>query len=114
MIAARLGAEAVARFPHVEAVDVLRARFVVVPVLTPGVAGMTIGRWVLLRRGHAHDVGVVAHELVHVEQWRTPGPIRFLRAYLGAYARGRRDGLGHAAAYRAIPFEAEARDRTGT
>jgi len=113
VIAARLGPDAVARFAHVDAADVRRARIVVVPVLTPGVAGMTLGRWILLRRGHERDLGLVAHELVHVEQWRRHGPVGFLRAYLGAYARGRRAGLAHAAAYRAIPFEAEARARSG-
>jgi hypothetical protein len=114
VIAARLGADAVARFAHVEPVDVRRARIVVVPVLTPGVVGMTLGRWILLRRGHERDAGLLAHELVHVEQWRRLGPVRFLGAYLGAYARARRDGLDHASAYRAIPFEAEARRRSGS
>ena len=45
----------------------------VVPVLTPGIAGMTLGRWILLRRGHEHDRGLIAHELVHVRQWRELG-----------------------------------------
>jgi len=98
-----------ARHPHVPAVDRERARVVVVPVLTPGVAGMTLGRWILLRRGHEHDRGLLAHELVHVRQWRELGPIRFLWRYLGAYVRGRLRGLGHRQAYAAIPFEREAR-----
>jgi len=112
-LGARLSPEARVRYAHVHPVDADRARVVVVPVLTPGVVAMTLGRWILVRAGHESDVGLLAHELVHVEQWRTHGVVGFLRTYLGDYARGRRAGLGHWAAYRAIPFEAEARLRTG-
>jgi Domain of unknown function (DUF4157) len=96
-------------FVHVPPLDRARARVVVVGWLTPGTAGMTLGRWVLLRRGHEHDRALLAHEMVHVRQWRERGAIGFLVAYLGEYMRGRRDGLGHGDAYRAISFEAEAR-----
>jgi Domain of unknown function (DUF4157) len=102
-----------AQFTHVPARDLERARLVTVPVLTPGVAGMTLGRWILVRRGHEHDRGLIAHELVHVRQWRELGVARFLVRYLGAYARGRWRGLGHQAAYEAIPLEAEARAVVG-
>lgn len=100
------------QLPHVGRVDVERARVIVVPALTPGVTGMTLGRWILLRRGHDRDEGLIAHELVHVEQWRRLGPVRFLREYLGDYVRARRDGLDHPAAYRAIRLEVEARTRS--
>jgi hypothetical protein len=86
---------------------------VVVPCLTPGVAAMTLGRLILLRSDHAGDDALLAHELVHVRQWRELGAARFLWCYLAAYAAGRRAGLGHAAAYRAIPLEAEARELAG-
>ena len=113
-IGARLRPEVRARFVHVDAVDAERARVSSsCRCLTPGIVAMTLGRWILVRRGHEGDVGLLGHELVHVEQWRTHGPLRFLAAYLGAYLRGRTAGLGHWAAYRAIPFEAEARDRSG-
>jgi hypothetical protein len=108
-VARRLDAGERAQFTHVPARDLQRARLVVVPVLTPGIAGMTLGRWVLVRRGHEHDRDLIAHELVHVRQWRQIGAARFLVRYLGAYAGGRRRGLGHQAAYEAIPLEAEAR-----
>jgi hypothetical protein len=104
-----LDAEERAQFTHVPARDLECARLVTVPVLTPGVAGMTLGRWILVRRGHEHDRGLIAHELVHVRQWRELGAARFLVRYLGAYARGRWRRLGHQAAYEAIPLEAEAR-----
>ena len=97
------------QFTHVPVRDLDRARLGRVPVLTPGIAGMTLGRWILLRRGHEHDRDLIAHELVHVRQWRELGAVRFLVRYLGAYAGGRRRGLGLQAAYEAIPLEAEAR-----
>jgi hypothetical protein len=112
-VARRLDAGERAQFTHVPARDLQRARLVVVPVLTPGIAGMTLGRWVLVRRGHEHDRDLIAHELVHVRQWRQIGSARFLVRYLGAYAGGRRRGLGHHAAYEAIPLEAEARALAG-
>jgi hypothetical protein len=102
-----------AAFDHVAPLDARRARLVTVPWLTPGVAGLTLGRWVLLRRGCEDDVGLIAHELVHVRQYREQGPVRFLAQYLLAYGRGRLTGLGHAAAYAAIPAEVEARALAG-
>jgi Domain of unknown function (DUF4157) len=100
-------------FPLVPPTDVARARVLLVPFLTPGVGAMTLGRLILLRRDHAGDEALLAHELVHVRQWRELGPFRFLWRYLGAYARGRRAGLGHEAAYHAIPLEVEARRLAG-
>lgn len=100
-------------FPLVPPADVARARIVVVPCLTPGVAAMTLGRVILLRRDHRRDDALLAHELVHVRQWRELGPGRFLWRYLGAYVRGRMAGLGHQRAYEAIPLEVEARELAG-
>ena len=100
-------------FPLVPPADVTRARIVGVRWLTPGVAAMTIGRLILLRRDHAEDRALLAHELVHVRQWRELGPVRFLWRYLGAYLRARASGLGHQQAYRAIPLEVEARELAG-
>jgi hypothetical protein len=112
-VGARLSAEAQVRYAHVDAIDTARARVVVVPFLTPGVVAMTLDRWIIVRRGNERDIALIAHELVHVEQWRVRGAVRFLWEYLAAYLRGRRAGLGHWPAYRAIPFEAEARLRSG-
>jgi hypothetical protein len=94
-------------------IDPERARVVPVPWLPLGVAGMTLGRFVLLRRDHLEDEGLFQHELVHVRQWRELGAPRFLWRYLSAYVRGRLRGLGHQAAYRSIPLEVEARELTG-
>lgn len=90
-----------------------RARIVTVPWLPTGVAGMTLGSLVLVRRDHVGDEALLRHELVHVRQWRELGAPRFLWRYLTAYAAGRRQGLSHDEAYRAIPLEAEAREIAG-
>jgi hypothetical protein len=100
-------------FPLVPPADVARARIVDVPFLTPGVAAMTLGRVILLRRDHAADDALLAHELVHVRQWRELGAARFLWRYLGAYTRSRATGLSHEQAYKAIPLEVEARELAG-
>ncbi|MDQ3945835.1 MAG: DUF4157 domain-containing protein [Actinomycetota bacterium] len=100
-------------FPLVPEADVARARVIEVPWLAPGTAAMTLGRVILLRRGHVADPALLAHELVHVRQWRELGAARFLWRYLGSYARGRAAGLGHQRAYEAIPLEVEARELTG-
>jgi hypothetical protein len=109
-----LSPEAVHAFTHVPTIDVERARVIVVPALTPGVAAMTLGRWILVRQGRDHDAGLIAHELVHVQQWREHGAIPFLTRYLSDYVRGRRRGEPHWTAYAAIRFEAEARSRAGS
>ena len=54
---------------------------------------------------------MLAHELVHVEQYARLGVARFLRLYFADYFRSRSRGLSHAAAYDAIVFEREAEER---
>lgn len=59
----------------------------------------------------AADVGrLMVHELTHIDQWRRLGAMGWGRSYLGDYLRGRRSGLTHQEAYRAIGLEREARD----
>jgi hypothetical protein len=53
---------------------------------------------------------LMVHELTHIQQWRSLGPIGWARTYFGDYLRGRRSGLDHHAAYRDISLEVEARD----
>ncbi len=74
----------------------------------PGSAAITIGSVVSVRRRYADDPRLLRHEEEHVRQWRELGVVRFLRQYLGAYLRWRRQGFGHQAAYRLIPLEVEA------
>lgn len=108
----QLGFSERARFRHIPMVDRRRARIIPVLWLPGGTAAMTLGRWILVRRG-AFEKRLLAHELVHVMQWRQLGIARFLFVYLRAYFRGRLHGLGHWDAYREIPLEVEARELSG-
>lgn len=51
---------------------------------------------------------LIVHELVHARQWRTHGPVGFLRRYLADYLRGRVRRLSHREAYLRIRLEEEA------
>ena len=73
-----------------------------------GAAAITLGPLVSVRRGAAGDATLLAHELVHVRQWRELGVVTFLVRYVGSYLGWRVRGYGHWAAYRRIPLEVEA------
>lgn len=73
-----------------------------------GSAAITFGRVVSVRRSAASDARLVAHELVHVRQWRELGALGFVLRYVGSYLRWRVRGYGHWGAYRRIPLEIEA------
>jgi hypothetical protein len=87
-----------------------RARVIRVPVLLPGISGMTLGRFVLLVGDDAHDGRrkLLAHELVHVQQWYELGVVRFLARYLSSYAVQLLRHRRHRRAYFGIGLEAEA------
>ena len=76
----------------------------------PGASGMTIRRFVFLRRDYERGGGraLLAHQLVHVRQYAEAGTIRFLLGYLRDYVGALRRLRNHRAAYLAIPAEAEA------
>lgn len=84
------------------------ATFVVSRLVAPGAAATTLGRFVFIRPGREQSTRLVAHELVHVRQWRDLGVLGFLTRYLGAYLRWRLRRYPHWAAYRRIPLEIEA------
>ena len=100
-------------YDHVPPAVAARARVIRVPILFAGADGMTLDRFVLLRRDDPGDrTGereLLAHELVHAVQWAELGVARFLWRYATAYLRNRRRLGGHRDAYLAIPFEEEAR-----
>lgn len=98
-------------FDHVPVGLASGVRIVEVPTLAPGADAMTLVRTVLVRRGHTDNLRLLAHELVHVQQWSRLGVAGFLRQYLSAYARNLVRLRHHRAAYLAIPLEVEARDR---
>jgi len=74
----------------------------------PGSAAITLGRLIIVRERAAGDPHLLRHELVHVEQWRRLGVVRFLAQYVGSYLLWRLRGHGHRAAYHRIPQEVEA------
>ncbi len=108
----RLTAVELNSYDHV-AVSVARAvRIRVFALLPPGYSGMTLGRLILLRRDDDRSGGckLLAHELVHVQQFAQIGVTRFLSSYLREYLSNLVRLKSHAQAYRAISFEVEARE----
>jgi hypothetical protein len=89
-----------------------RVRVVTVRRTPRGYAAMTLGRTVFVRADRVDDDRLLAHELVHVEQWKAHGRTGFLVSYVGGYLRALARLRRHRAAYLAIPFEAEARERS--
>jgi Domain of unknown function (DUF4157) len=61
-----------------------------------------------IRTGTEEGREILAHELVHVEQYEERGVPRFLLRYFGEYLVARARGRSHRDAYRAIGFEREA------
>lgn len=103
-------------FDHVSHRTRHRALVASIPWLPRGFAGLTLGRFVLLARPQPTDGSstLIAHELVHVEQWDQRGRIGFLRWYLGDFARELRIRRSWMPSYQAIRAEVEARERTRT
>jgi hypothetical protein len=101
---------------ELDAFDVLprgvasRVRIQRFPLLAPGSSGMTLGRFVLLRTDAVRDGTrkIIAHELVHVRQYRELGFFRFLYRYLKSYFAQLWRLHSHRAAYHAIPYEQQA------
>lgn len=110
----RLTLEEHRAFDHVSERTRQRARLVAVPWLPHTFAGLTLGPLVLLDRAQPTDGSstLIAHELVHVEQWQRHGPLRFLVWYLGDFVRQYRTRRSWMESYRAIDAEVEARRRT--
>ena len=107
----RLTPQEIAGYDLVSPEIARRARVQKVPVLSPGMAGMTLGRLILvLRDGDLSGRRVLlAHELVHVQQYAELGAARFLRRYLREYCANLWRLRSHRRAYLAISLEAEAR-----
>lgn len=107
----RLNAREIALYDLVPPEISRRARVQKVPFLAPGTHGMTVGRLILVLRDddRSGKRTLLAHELVHVEQYADLGIIRFLRPYLREYFVNLWRLRSHRQAYLAISFEAEAR-----
>ncbi len=101
----------VAAYDLVPAAIARSARVQQVLWLARGFQGMTLGRFILLRRdddrsGHST---LVAHELAHVAQYAQLGVFRFWWRYLREYGVSLWHLRSHRQAYRAVSFEVEAR-----
>ena len=83
-------------------------RVVVGGPVPPQADAITLGSTIFVRKRASEHSGLMAHELVHVRQFKDLGAVRFLARYVGAYLRFRLSGFGHMAAYRRIPLEVEA------
>lgn len=73
-----------------------------------GADAITLGRVIIVRRGHERSQLLLLHEQVHVRQWRRFGVLGFGVRYLGPYALWRFRRKGHRGAYLRIPLEVEA------
>ncbi|MGB8329016.1 MAG: RHS repeat-associated core domain-containing protein [Polyangiales bacterium] len=86
-----------------------------IPWYVPGdPAGFTLGNTIYLDP-NAHDessargLGLIGHELVHVQQYQDAGGIAGMGVqYIGDYLENRLGGMSHDGAYRAIPYEKDA------
>lgn len=80
-------------------------------VLGDGVHAITLGSKIFVQSDRfdavvrGEEPELIAHELVHVAQWRRYGRLGFLAKYLSDYTRLRLLGLTHGQAYRGIGFE---------
>lgn len=79
--------------------------------LGDGVHAITLGSKIFVQSDRfdavvrGEEPELIAHELVHVAQWRRYGRLGFLAKYLSDYTRLRLLGLTHGQAYRGIGFE---------
>ena len=107
----RLTPQEIAGYDLVPVETARRARVQKVPLLTPGVDGMTVGRIILLRRDDDRSGRrtLLAHELVHAEQYAELGAPTFLWRYLREYFANLVRLRNHRRAYLAISLEAAAR-----
>ena len=76
--------------------------------------GITLGRYIYLTTPELDDGSsrLLAHELVHVQQYADIGIVRFYLRYLAYFGRGLRIQRKWMPAYRDIPAEVEARALT--
>ncbi|HEY8058558.1 MAG TPA: DUF4157 domain-containing protein [Acidimicrobiales bacterium] len=96
-------------FDHIPQEVAERARLYRVSHLPPRAHGMTLGRRVMLLRGHESNRKLIAHELVHCAQYAEHGHVRFLVRYVADYVRNLVRLRDHRQAYLAITAEVDAR-----
>ncbi len=106
----KLSDEEISSYDLVDASVARRVLIQRLPAPGPGARGMTLGRLILVTRDDDRRGGseLLAHELVHADQYRRLGFWPFLRMYLTDYARNLKRSRRHSHAYRAIGLEVEA------
>lgn len=100
-------------FTHIDPSILDKVRLVRTNLLPPAADGMTIGPWVFLRgeRISQERTELLAHELVHAQQFVRMGSRRFVATYVAEYLKNLFKMRNHRAAYLAISLEEEARRR---
>ncbi len=112
-MARSLSADELEQYDHVPLAIAEGVRVHTVRVLAPGAAGMAIGRHILVRKDDTTGrSALIAHELVHAQQWADEGVVGFLGRYLNDYVRGLRKYRSHRSAYLDIGHERAARTKT--
>jgi len=95
-------------YTHVQRNIVLSARVHKLPFRLTKHRAFTIDRHIFTIA--PQDMALIAHELVHVEQYYRLGVDRFIIKYFSEYLKYRLGGYKDGAAYRKISLEQEARD----
>lgn len=101
-------------YTHVRSSTIDRARVRSLGWLPGQFKGITLGRTMFLTTREPTDgtSTLIAHELVHVEQYSDRGWFGFLRWYLTDFARGLLAERNWMTAYRGVTAEVEARRTT--
>ncbi len=107
----RLNEVEIAAYHHLDPTLARRVRVAKIPALPGRYQGVTIGPLVLLQTAEPDDgsSALLAHELVHVRQWREQGPARFAARYVWSFTSSFWRCRRWNEAYRDIPAEVEAR-----
>lgn len=107
----RLNSKEISSYRHVPE-HTLESVRIIEGIAVPGFAGITLGNFIFLKNkvSTKGDSQLLAHELVHVRQWRELGSIGFLTKYLASFFHHIKQSRSWMTAYRAIELEVEARD----
>ncbi len=107
----RLNNEELAAYGHIPRALAQRVRVIEIPALPGQYVGVTLGRHILLAEAVSDrgDSALLAHELVHVRQWKEQGPWRFAFAYSSSFVKALVRTRSWQQSYNQIPAEVEAR-----
>ncbi len=110
----RLTETEIAAYDHLDPQLARRVRVAKIPALPGRYLGITLGPLVVLQTCESDDgsSALLAHELVHVRQWREQGAVRFAVRYVSSFVASLLRCRRWNEAYRSIPAEVEARAET--